>query len=110
MELGFNTGWGQTPGKQLCRKGTGGPGGHQVDREPAMCPGSKGSQQPPGLHLAEHCQQANGGDPSPLHSTREATGGVLGAVMGSPVQHRHGPAEASPVTAYEDDEETGASV
>jgi len=27
--------------KQLCKKGPGGPGGNQVDHEPAMCPCSK---------------------------------------------------------------------
>lgn len=31
----------QLPGKHLCRKGCGGPGGPQVDHKPAMGPCSK---------------------------------------------------------------------
>jgi len=52
--------------KQLCREGPGGPGGHQVDHEAAICPCGRGSQ-----HQAENCQQVRGGDPSPLLSTGE---------------------------------------
>lgn len=29
-------------GKQLCRKGSGGPGGQPVECEPGVCPGSGG--------------------------------------------------------------------
>jgi len=46
----FSKAWGPTPGKQFCRNGAVGPGGHQADHEPATCPHGKGSQQPPGLH------------------------------------------------------------
>lgn len=31
----------QLPGQQLCRKGLGAPGGHQVEQETALCPCSK---------------------------------------------------------------------
>lgn len=34
----------------LCRKGSMGPGGHQVDREPSMCPCGQEGQGYPGLH------------------------------------------------------------
>lgn len=44
-------------GKQLRRKDPGGPGEHQVECEPAMCPYRKEGHQHPGLHQAEHCQQ-----------------------------------------------------
>lgn len=36
--------------KQLCRKGPEGSGGHQVEREPAICPCSKVGWWCPGLH------------------------------------------------------------
>ena len=41
---------GQPSGKQLCRKGLGSPGGHQVEHESEMCLCGKEHQQPPGLH------------------------------------------------------------
>ena len=51
-----------------------------------MYPSSKESQQHPGLCW----QQVEGGDPSPQLSTGEATSGVLGPVLDSPVQERFG--------------------
>lgn len=39
-----------TAGKQLCRKGSGGPSGDQVQHEPEMCPGGKECKWYPGLH------------------------------------------------------------
>jgi len=59
-----STCWGWPAGNQLSRKG---PGGHQVDHEPAACPCSTGGQQTPGLCLAVCCQQVEGGD-APLYS------------------------------------------
>jgi len=56
----------------------------------------KEGQQPPGLHQEEFCQQVEGGDPSPLLSTREATTGVLSPVLGSPVCKRHGHTRTRP--------------
>ena len=41
---------GQPAGKHLGREGAGGPGGHQVEQEPAMFPCSKGGQRCLGLH------------------------------------------------------------
>lgn len=54
-------------GKQLCRKG------HQDEHEPEMCPRGKEGLWCPGLHWEECCQQAVGGDTSPLFSIGEAT-------------------------------------
>jgi len=62
------------------------------------------AQKLPGLHQAEYCQQVKGGHPSPLLSTPE----VLGPVLGSPVQERHGHTGASPAKGHRDDEGTGA--
>ena len=50
------------------------------------------------------------GDPSPLLSTGDATAGVLGPVLGSPVQDRHGHTEDSPDKGHQEDEGTGASL
>jgi len=63
---GTRAGWGQPAGKQLCRRGPQGPGGHQVDHEPATSTCGEGGRQPPGLPEAEHHQQVEGGGPSPL--------------------------------------------
>lgn len=43
----------------------------------------------PGLHQ-ERCQEVKGCDPSPLFCTGEDTPGVLGPVLGSPVQKTYG--------------------
>lgn len=62
--------------KQLCRTGSGGPGGHQAECEPAMHPCSREGQQPSGLHQEEHYQHVKGGDSFPLLHAVEITSGV----------------------------------
>ncbi|RMC12570.1 hypothetical protein DUI87_10090 [Hirundo rustica rustica] len=44
-----NTGWGQSAGKQLCR------------RSPGKCPCGEQDQQYPGLHQKKHCWQVKRG-------------------------------------------------
>lgn len=95
---------------KLCRKGLGGPGGHQVEKEPAMCPCHKESQWYRGLHYEECCQQVREGDPFPLHSPGEAKPGALRPVPGSPVRERHRHIGEGPTNGHEDDLGTGASL
>lgn len=64
---------------------------------------AKIGQQYPGLHKEEHCQCMQAGDPSSLCSTGEATTGVLGPVLGSSVQARHGLIWVSPGLGCKDD-------
>ncbi|XP_068800455.1 calcium-binding protein 2 isoform X1 [Struthio camelus] len=63
-----------------------------------------------GLHEEECWQQVEGGDPARLLSPGEASAGVLGAVVGCPVQERHGTSGESAGEGYKEDEGTGACV
>jgi len=63
-----------------------------------------------GLHEGEYRQEEEGGEPSLLLSTGEVTPGVLGPVLGSPAQQRHGHTRESPAVGHGGDEGTGASV
>lgn len=46
--------------KQLCGKGPGVEGGQQDEREPTVCAGSKGNQQPSGLYEQWHSLSIKG--------------------------------------------------
>lgn len=48
------------------------------------------------------CHQVKGGDHSPLLSPGEAIPGILGPVLGHPVQERQGHTGDSPVKSHED--------
>lgn len=50
---------------------------------------SKEGQEYPGLCKKKICQKVEKDDPFPLSSSGEATSGVLGPVLGSPVQVRY---------------------
>lgn len=94
--------------QQLSRKGSESPGRQQADRETVRSR-SKGGQQTPGQHYDKHCQHVGGGDLSKL-ITCEATPGVLGLVLGSPVQERDGLTGLSPAKGHNSDEGFGASL
>lgn len=64
------------------------PTGHRAwvgarNHETVMCPHHKASHRCPGLHWAKCCHQVEGGDPSPVVRTGEATAGVLDPALGS---------------------------
>ena len=62
------------------------------------------------LFPSQSCQNVTGGHPSPLLSTGDATPGVLGPVLASSFQERHGHTEGSPTKDHTDDQGTGASL
>lgn len=68
-----------------------------------MHPCIKEEQEHPGCHQGECCQPVEGGGPSPLFSTGEATSGVLCPMLGSPVRERYGHTGVSPVNSHKDD-------
>lgn len=68
-------------GKQLCRKGAGGPDRHQLEQEPATCRCHIEGQWYPGLRSDKCCQPVEGADPSRLLTTSEATAGVVCTVL-----------------------------
>jgi len=68
-----------------------------------VCPCCKEGKRYPGLHYTKYCKKVEGGDPSPLLSTGEATLGVLCPVLGSTVQERHEHTGDSPMKGHEDD-------
>lgn len=57
---------------------------------PCQSEQSKEDPQPDGLHSAEHCQQVEGGDSTPLLSSTETHLEVQASVIEFPVQERHG--------------------
>jgi len=62
------------------------------------------------VHQEECGQQVEGGSPSPLHCPSEASSGVLGPVLGSPLQERLRATGESPAEGYKDGEGTGTSL
>jgi len=69
-----------------------------------MCPCAKEGEGYPGLHWDKCSQQAEARNPSPLLSTdREATPGVVGPVLDSSQQGRHGRIGESPAKGHSDE-------
>lgn len=56
--LVIHTDKGLEAAEQPWREGSGGSGCLQVEHQPAVCPGSQKGQSYPGVHQAQHCQQA----------------------------------------------------
>lgn len=69
--------------RQLCRREAGGPGGPQVELEPAIVCALATKKA---SRTSDHYQQLEGGD---LMHTGEAIPGVLGPFLVIPVQERH---------------------
>lgn len=93
--------------EQLCREGCGSPGRQQADHETVRSH-RKAGQQTPGQHCDKHCQHVGGGDLS--KHICEATPGVLGLVLGSPVEKRDGLTGLSLAKGHNYDEGFGASL
>lgn len=93
--------------KQLCRKGTGGPRGHQVEHEAVVCPCGKGVHGVLGCTRRAVANRLRKVIPSHLLSAGKATPGVQGPVLGYPVQKRYRVTGASPLNGHE---ETWASL
>lgn len=56
----------------------------------------------PGVHLEQHSQQIEGGEPTLFLSLGEAMSGVLCPVLDSSVQERNGAPGTSPAEVYKD--------
>lgn len=95
----------QMSAKQLCKNGSGNPGGQQADHEPASSPCSEGDQQPPRVHRAA-LPAGQGRSSFPLLSTSDTPR----SRMLRPIQERQGLCGAGPAKGYREDEGTGASV
>lgn len=77
----FGSGWGLGIWKAACQRCTWGLGGHHVVYTCAL----RAKTQYLGLH-----ELTEGEAPFPLLSNSEITSGLLGPVLGSPAQNRHG--------------------
>ena len=75
--------WGRVAGKLPGAKGSGGVGHQWTEHEPVLCSGDQKGQQHPGLYKKQHSQQEQGGDRTPVLSSRGATPQVLRSGLGT---------------------------
>jgi len=90
---------GQLPAKQLCRRGPSSPSGHSAERQSGVCPTTKKT-----LGSIRQSITSRSGGVILLLSVTEATYGLLGLVLGPPVQERYGHTEESPKEGHQDDQ------
>ena len=98
--------WGCPAGKRRCRRG--GPGGHQVEREPIMYRCCKEGQRHRGLRQEESCRQVRGDAPTPSFSAGECCES-WSAGSSSELPSAGETWTESPAKGHKDDEGTGAS-